>query len=245
MTFTAKGTERYLRVGFAFQDDSQINPNDVENPQLIGISITPIPLPSRGWVAGLPDGTADELSVDGAGKVVWELEDDEVVLDGSNDESWDMPDTDRVRYRTLAVRGIVRNVLSGTEVFNGLCTKYRALSPNDTYLKQEGIAVDKGGYIVVYDPDEDLSAFIALLQSYPMTVLYPLATHVTEDCGYIDLPDMQDCVLSIPELDALGVRYTIGDGAEIARQWYARAHSEYEQRITDLEEAVAELTAGA
>jgi hypothetical protein len=33
---------------------------------------TPIPLPERGWVGSLPDGTADTLTLDGAGKVTWE-----------------------------------------------------------------------------------------------------------------------------------------------------------------------------
>jgi hypothetical protein len=36
---------------------------------------TPIPLPSRGWVGSLPDGTHDTLAIDGAGKVTWELAD--------------------------------------------------------------------------------------------------------------------------------------------------------------------------
>lgn len=34
---------------------------------------TPIPLPSKGWAGSLPDGTADVLTLDGAGKVEWEL----------------------------------------------------------------------------------------------------------------------------------------------------------------------------
>jgi hypothetical protein len=38
-------------------------------------STTPIQLPSRGWVGSLPDGTHDALSIDGAGKVTWELAD--------------------------------------------------------------------------------------------------------------------------------------------------------------------------
>jgi hypothetical protein len=48
-------------------------------------STTPIPLPSRGWVASLPDGTADTLTLDGAGKVTWERKTNETtqaVTDG-------------------------------------------------------------------------------------------------------------------------------------------------------------------
>jgi hypothetical protein len=49
------------------------------------LSTTPISLPSRGWVGALPDGTADTLTLDGAGKVVWERATDETtqaVTDG-------------------------------------------------------------------------------------------------------------------------------------------------------------------
>jgi hypothetical protein len=49
------------------------------------LSTTPIPLPSRGWVASLPDGTADTLTLDGAGKVTWTLptsETTQAVTDG-------------------------------------------------------------------------------------------------------------------------------------------------------------------
>lgn len=37
-------------------------------------STTPIPLPDRGWVAGLRDDMTDTLTLDGAGKCKWELE---------------------------------------------------------------------------------------------------------------------------------------------------------------------------
>jgi len=140
------------------------------------LDTTPIPLPSRGWVAGLPDGTADELTVDGAGKVVWDCKTDETT--------------------TASTDGITGTV--GVDV-----------------MSTTGQIADGA------------------------TVLYKHTA--TETCGYIDLPDMQDCVLSIPELDALGVRYTIGDGAEIARQWYQRAYAELGDAIVDLTDRVVEL----
>jgi hypothetical protein len=127
------------------------------------LDTTSIPLPSRGWVAGLPDDTADALTLDGAGHVVWDCKTDKTT--------------------TAATEGITGTV--GVDV----------MSTTDQIA--DGV-----------------------------TVLYKLATPVTEDCGYIDLPSMQDCVLSIPELNTLGVRYTIGDGAEIARQWHERNESE-------------------
>jgi hypothetical protein len=42
----------------------------------------------------------------------------------------------------------------------------------------------------------------------------------------------------------VGVKYFIDSAVtELARQWYERAHSEYENRIASLEDAVAQLIA--
>jgi hypothetical protein len=82
------------------------------------------------------------------------------------------------------------------------------------------------------------------LSTHPVTVLYELANPATESLGYIDLPDIQEgSTVSIPELDALGVSYYVDNGAvrKLAEQWYERARSEYEDRLTALEQAVAEL----
>ena len=249
ITFTTKDTERYLRVGFAFQDDSQINPNDVENPQLTEISVISIPLPSRGWVAGLPDGTADALTVDGAGKVVWELDTSEVVLDGSVDEEWytvtNSASGKKRVYSSKVLKSPLAKGFADDATAPSLCTHYVRESTKATMRENKGFSISPSSTMYVYDDDfQNAQSFATWLQSNPVTVLYPLATPTTEVCGYVDLPDMQDCVLSIPELDALGVRYTIGDGAEIARQWYQRAHSEYEDRLSDLEQTVAQLVAG-
>jgi hypothetical protein len=68
----------------------------------------------------------------------------------------------------------------------------------------------------------DLSAW---LQSNPVTVLYPLATATTESMGYVDLPDIPDgAVVSMPELDGLGVESWTGDAiARYVRAWAARS----------------------
>lgn len=208
------------------------------------LDTTPIPLPSRGWVAGLPDGTADELIMDGAGKIVWELETSEVVVNGGM--TYFISGDGYTSVNSVLFAG--DNVGVNSNRLNILLSHFRAGDTNDGRNPNRGYITEYGMRLVLVDDGTtftDIATANTWLSTHPVTVLYPLATPVTETCGYIDLPDTQDCVLSIPELDALGVRYTIGDGAEIARQWYARAHSEYEQRITDLEEAVAELTAGA
>jgi hypothetical protein len=52
--------------------------------------------------------------------------------------------------------------------------------------------------------------------------------------------------VSIRELDNLGVKYCIDPVAStLARQWYERARSEYEDRLEALEAAVADLVTGA
>ena len=150
----------------------------------IGIDIThdgttttiPVPLPSKGYAASLPDGTADVLTIDGAGKVEW-----------------------------------------GSAV--GHIESYAGESVGAVYLSTTG-SLTTGA-----------------------EVYYPLATPTTEQCGYIDWPTIPDgAVVTCPELDALGVRYLIGNSvAEMARDWYERAKSEYEGRISALEQAVAEL----
>ncbi len=62
-----------------------------------------------------------------------------------------------------------------------------------------------------------------------VTILYSLATPVTEDCGYVNPPSIAGtCTVSIPELDALGVTYLIGDSVrEMAEQWYERGLAEH------------------
>jgi hypothetical protein len=85
-TFTIPINTSYVRISYAKDDtDVQLELGSTVHPYVpyghVGLDVTadgtttttPIPLPSRGWVAGLPDGTADKLTIDGAGKVTWEL----------------------------------------------------------------------------------------------------------------------------------------------------------------------------
>ena len=145
-------------------------------------STIPIPLPSRGWVGSLPDGTADELRLDGAGKVEWELGDAETT--------------------TAATDGVTGTI--GVDV-----------------LSTTGQIADGA------------------------TVLYKLATPITEHAGYVDMPAIpSDATVTIPELTALGFKFWVDEDGSIhalAKAFYDRAHSEYEDRLTALEAAVAEI----
>ena len=205
----------------------------------------PVSLPSKGYAASLPDGTADVLTIDGAGKVEWENATGMVTFDGS--ESWVVGGD----YKSTGGGFWYHNIADG------------AASPlnNKSYCDMltygnTSNATDNSGKTVYgntaaqirihpYTPSGQMTVeqITAWLAQNPVTVLYPLATPVTEQCGYIDWPSIPDgAVITCPELDALGVRYLIGNGvAEMAREWYERTKSEYESRISALEQAVAEL----
>jgi hypothetical protein len=144
------------------------------------LSTTPIPLPSRGWVASLPDGTADTLTLDGAGKVTWTL-----------------PTSETTQAVTDGVTGTV-----GVDV-----------------LSSTGQIADGA------------------------TVLYKLATPVTEQRGYVDLPEIPEgATLTIPELDAFNVRYSVdGVAPTMARQWYERAYEELGDSIVELAARVSQI----
>lgn len=203
------------------------------------ISCTALPLPSRGWVAGLPDGTADTLTLDGAGKVEWEETVTEEVWDGS--ENWYLGDGDR-RFLFTDTDHVPREEKASTEIFSHFIYTYSNASPFGT------ARINTRGYRIIPDANSamaSVSDFKTWLQSHPVTVLYPLATPVTEDCGYIDdwptdIPE--GAVIDIPELSEVGIKYFIDSSVtELAKQWYARAQSEYETRLSTLESIVAEL----
>jgi len=210
---------------------------------------TPIPLPSRGWVASLPDGTADVLTLDGAGKVEWELGTEEVVLDGS--ETWYIAPNGIDAFSFVINQTVLRPSDSYTSS-PSLSSHYPFASIH-TVQQHNVIALsidNANGNIVIAPTGQTITAaeYKAFLAQNPVTVLYPLATPITEECGYVedwptDIPE--GAVITIPELDALGVKYYVGGAAvTLAHQWYERARSEYEDRITALEAAVSEIIAG-
>lgn len=207
-------------------------------------STTPIPLPERGWVGGLPDGTSDVLSIDSAGKVEWELDTSDVVLDGS--EVWRQysagEDSDRFSI-LLSDTDIVKPTKNVNMVTHGV----PSFSTKATWGHMD---IRSTGWIVFNNNDhvmDGIPSLVTWLQQNNVTFLYPI-TPVTEHCGYVDLPDIpSEATVSIPELEELSLTFWVdGDGTIRAamREWYERAHSEYADRLTALEEAVAEIVAG-
>lgn len=203
------------------------------------ISCTALPLPQRGWVAGLPDGTADSLRLDGAGKCEWTSETGELDLAGKT-WSWQ---SKWLSWYTEYIQNIVTQ--NADTVSNALCETLAASSQSMLTWPQSGadnvfaFSDNSGNGVRILARNGSTSA------TPTGKLLYPLATPVTEDCGYVedwptDIPE--GAVIDIPELDEVGIRYFVDSTVtELAKQWYARANSEYADRLTALEQAVAEL----
>ena len=208
-------------------------------------STTPILLPSRGWVAGLPDGTCDTLTLDGAGKVMWERGTGEVVLDGS--ESWSTSSAANVYYKSIDANGKktgVNDEVICNRFINNRSGRASASFVSGNVHVQNGTSGGKFAYFK-HGASASVADWKTWLSTHPVTVLYPLATPVTEERGYVedwptDLPS--GCQISIPELDDLNIRYHIDSSAmEIARQWYERARSEYAEELMELRVTVNDL----
>ena len=212
--------------------------------------IVPIPLPSTGFAASLPDGTADELTIDPAGKVQWVQRVGKVVLDG-NEEATAQNNGTRIRVDHNAFVPAMKKNASNDSVPPILCSHFSAITPNQTWTGTlVGCSSDSGANVGLTVSDGTkamtVSSWTTWLSTHPMTVYYPLATPVTHDLGYVDLPDISsECQVSIPELADFGCTAWVDDDGTIhalAKAFYERAHSEYESRLTALESAVATLT---
>jgi hypothetical protein len=192
------------------------------------VSTTPIPLPSRGWVGSLPDGTHDALAIDGAGKVTWELVDDMTTLDGSGTApqfSWqtNAPNAFFIRTQPHGVTDYI-----SIACYCDKCTnEYTAANMADGRASGKYAAAVGGGNCVYFNVPSVTTREQALswLAETKPTLLLPLATPTTVNVGYVDLPDIPDgAVVSMPELEGLGVESWTSDAvARYVRAWAARS----------------------
>jgi hypothetical protein len=195
---------------------------------------TPIPLPSRGWVGSLPDGTHDALAIDGAGKVTWELNDGRLYTDGSTlgsqvikptytdiplseigaENAFVKPDTGFYGLRQMSNLGAVNNpdAIQSEGIWSSGVYRIEA----NAKLRLPGTSQ---GF---YTTDAELKSWLA---EHPLEMYYPLATPTTESMGYVDLPDIPEgAVVSMPELEGLGVESWTSDAvARYVRAWAARS----------------------
>lgn len=178
-------------------------------------TVTPVPLPSKGFLGALPDGTKDTLSIDSAGGVVVRNATNEIVFTGSSQEEWHRTSSKNGAYIYTAAYGI--GAYSQIKMTH---FPYYAFSE---WQSPEYVCTVDSNSIVVGFPSSfaDTSRsgpapWVAWLASNHVTVLYPLATPTTESLGYIDLPELPaGATVSIPELEAIGVEWWIESAERI------------------------------
>lgn len=199
------------------------------------LSTIPIPLPSKGFAAALPDGTCDTLTIDGAGHVEWENATAEYVVTGTEGNGKTIAANGEGYYRCPAP---VLTAQSKTGLgVAGYCS--HSAFANDTTTG--GYRCWTTGAYLVFVSTEDTGA--AIWQRYAgAEVLYPLASPTTEDCGYVDLAiTVEGDTVDIPELeDVAVVRWADTVATEVAQTWYRRSQA-VESRVAALEAAVAEI----
>ena len=165
------------------------------------------------------------------------------TFDGSSDENW-FGDASARRIGISLSHPAVH--IPTNTIANAFCDHYIAKSADDTYTDNPGYY--QGSCFSITNPyvqfsngaghDIVVADFKTWLSTHPVTVLYPLATPITESLGYIDLPDIPaGSTVSIPELDALGISYYVDNGAE---QYKARLEA---TSFSDIEDAITELAA--
>lgn len=116
----------------------------------------------------------DELiyNADGTGKIIKRTGIE--IFDGSNEENWVL-DKNYNRIRTNLISTII-----STEFFDVLCDKLTVTTAANTYLGNEGIAVDTVGNVCVSISalvgNSNLTAWTSYLTNNPLTVIYQLAT---------------------------------------------------------------------
>jgi hypothetical protein len=212
-------------------------------------STIPIPLPSRGWVAALPDGTADTLTLDGAGGYEWELNTNEVTINGAAGQIANIGTTSYDTYRCVFNAPQSRKTNGASSPLGWLlCDRFFESTNAATSQGTIGINMreNNSNQVMMAVPTSiasDVTTISAWLAENPVTVLYPLATPTTES-GYVDsMPTVPiHAAISSADLTDLAVRCCADEGAaEIASAWGRK----YESRIAALEATVSELVANS
>ena len=209
---------------------------DIYDSQSQHVSTIPIPLPLKSdgerWAGGLPDGTADALTVDSAGKWEWTNACEEAVFDGSSDEGWYDGSTSvsgKHRSSTLALANSARKPASSSDIAVFLASHGAPTTANRTYAATNGASIEPSGAFALYDSGIDsVSSFKAIIAASPLIVLFALATPTTES-GYVALPLLPNgCTVECPELENVGVSWYIeGLRPVMERIANERAYIEY------------------
>lgn len=243
-TFTVGSGVAYIRVSYAMSySQSQLETGSTATDYEPYIhTATPIPLPANGFAGALPDGTKDTLAIDSAGRVEWVNACNEVVFDGSSDEIWDVYNfTHGLGYYTSAINSATK---IDAAVNTTRCSSFIMSGSNATSYSGNCYIDNSRRPCFIIPSITDVSAWRSYLASQPMTLLYTLATPTTESMGYIQLPELPaGATVSIPELEAIGVEWWVEGAEAIAEHGrdVSKANKEQEDRIAELEAAVANL----
>ena len=151
------------------------------------ITTTPIDLQGH-TLNALPDGTSDELHIDGGGNVVLEKRTGVYIADG--DEGWELSATSDAPYR-MKVDNWSKDVENDLVPFNRFqadrLPKYSATPTVGNFIIING----RFQLYAARNGIQDASAFSEWLKSNPMTVIYKLSKPQTIQLGKISLPKLR------------------------------------------------------
>ena len=181
---------------------------------------TPIPLPSKGCAAALPDGTKDILTVDSVGKWQWINKTGYADITLVNWDTIDEIDTTNSVTRYKIVQNDMDTFLPNclkNNTQNILTSYFKAGLAEVTSTFSPGYAaiLESDGFVMTIPYPEYLyqdwaSVMIPIWDSpYPFEIVYPVIAPTVE-YGYIDLPDISNnSIVNIPELSEANIKYFI------------------------------------
>ena len=151
------------------------------------ITTTPIDLQGH-TLNALPDGTRDELHIDGGGNVV--LEKRTYVLDFDGTEYWRLYSGSSRANLTI---NDITMAYGGTEhsETNAFSDKLPALTPAQTWFNNNGFSVEPHNFAAFRSGMTGIDGFKSWLQTNNMNAVVGLATPQTIDLGTIDLPKLR------------------------------------------------------
>ena len=190
-----------------------------------------VPMPSKGYAAAIPYGTADILTIDGAGKYTWT---NRIAITDLGTLNW----ANRYSGDTQKFEATISGMAPSGAWYTAdkfMCTAYKPVrSDAISGAMEDNTIMQRGTYsnILVRDArfveSGSVSDFTAAVSGQKL--LHIIVTPIIES-GYVDLPDIpSDATITSPELDALDVQYFIGNEiSTLAAQWHDRIS--YERTI--------------
>jgi len=260
-SFTTNANARYvtIRVGFAsttigatYQTTIQLELGTTPTPYVpyghVGLevtangqtTVTPIPLPSKGFLGALPDGTKDTLTIDSAGHVGGLSSIGRKTADNADTFSYSSGNTSRSIFN---VAFNARKLASSSDVSTALCSHAVSVAPAATWVPGN-ISQSNGNNNLALTVGPGISTTSALVSTYPtLDIIYPLSNPATWDGGYINLPDLPEgATVTIPELDNVGVDYWVKGIPEVTEYGQAM-QTRLQGEIDEAEQAIADVSA--